>query len=51
MVKALVLRDGRPTMHLSASFQRIDPTLVTDPRWATDATSNPIAPSRAHLHK
>jgi beta-galactosidase len=50
-VKALVLRNGQPVMHLSASFQRIDPTLVTDPRWATDSTSDPVTRYLSNVHQ
>jgi hypothetical protein len=37
-VKALVFRDGKPVLTLSSWFRRIDPTFVTDPRWATDSS-------------
>jgi len=40
-VKALVLRDGKPVLHLSTDFLRIDPVLVSDPRWATDSQIDP----------
>jgi beta-galactosidase len=40
-VKALILRDGQPYMSLSSWFHQTDPPFVTDPRWATDSTSDP----------
>lgn len=52
-VRAVVLRDGKPVLHLSANFQRIDPTLVTDPRWATDSQVDPLerGHTRARVRK
>jgi beta-galactosidase len=40
-VKALVFCDGKPVLTLSSWFRRIDPTFVSDPRWATDSSMDP----------
>jgi beta-galactosidase len=40
-VKALVMRDGQSYMSLSSWFCKVDPTFVTDPRWATDSAMDP----------
>lgn len=40
-VRARVFRDGKPILALSSWFRRIDPTFVTDPRWATDSRTDP----------
>ena len=45
-VKALVFRDDKPVLTLSSWFRRIDPTFITDPRWATDSTTDPNTRNR-----
>lgn len=43
-VRAEVFLDGQPMLQISEWFQRVDPALVSDPRWATDATVDPLQP-------
>ncbi|HEX5284643.1 MAG TPA: glycoside hydrolase family 2 TIM barrel-domain containing protein, partial [Bryocella sp.] len=45
-VKAVVFRDGSRWMQLSQWFHRVDPPVVSDPRWATDSTVDPLAPRK-----
>jgi beta-galactosidase len=47
-VRAVVLRDGHPVLRLAANFERLDPTLVSDPRWATDSQTDPIRRNPTH---
>lgn len=45
-VQALITRNGKPWIRLSQGFHRVEPTLVTDPRWATDSTIDPLMPRK-----
>ena len=42
VVNALILRDHKPFMTTSAHFRKVDPTSVSDPRWATDSQVDPV---------
>lgn len=41
VVRALILRDHKPFMTACTHFWRVDPTMVSDPRWATDSQVDP----------
>ncbi len=42
VVRALILRNHKPFMTTSAHFRKVDPTLVSDPRSATDSQVDPV---------
>jgi beta-galactosidase len=42
VVRALILRNQKPFMTTRAHFWKVDPTLISDPRWATDSQVDPV---------
>jgi hypothetical protein len=42
IVRALIFRDRKPFMTTRAHFWKVDPTLVSDPRWATNSQVDPV---------
>ena len=46
-VRAVVLVDGAPALQLSQWFRRVDPPLISDPRWATNSQVDPMHPTGA----
>jgi beta-galactosidase len=45
-IRAAVFRDGKQVLTLSSSFRHIDPTIISDPRWATDSAKDPAERKR-----
>jgi len=45
-VRALILRNGRPFMDTRAHFREVDPSITTDPRWATSSQVDPVSRNR-----
>jgi hypothetical protein len=45
-IRAAVFRDGKQVLTLSSSFRHIDPTITSDPRWATDSAKDPAERKR-----
>jgi hypothetical protein len=42
VVRALILRDQKTFMQIDAHFRKVDPTLVSDPRWTTNSQVDPV---------